>query len=288
MSNRPNLVLLRAGDTSIHPQWLNAPGQQRNWDLIVNYFGDDPDIFRGDDWLRIDSKGPKLPALHEFIRSHEQLIRQYEYVWLPDEDLECTCEAINRFFDVCREHRLTLAQPSLTPDSYFTFPITLHSPPFRLRFTTFVEIMAPCFSCDALWQVWPTMNENLSGWGVDFMWARMLTGQGSSVAIVDEVQIRHTRPCGSGKLYGVVKALGGGSAWDEYQVTLKKFGIIRRYWIGRGKRPSGREISDGWWLLCLYGWGLLLAGARLKAGWTAVPRFWLSAMWQQIKARRRG
>src|ERR1017187_5144904 len=193
MSDRRNLVLLRAGDTSIHPHWLNAPGQERNWDLIVSYFGDDPDIFRGGDWLRIDSKGPKLPGLHDVIRNHEQLVRQYDYVWLPDDDLRCSCEAINRLFDVCREQRLKLAQPSLTHDSYFTFPITLHSPLFRLRFTTFVEVMAPCMSSDVLWQLLPTMNENLSGWGVDFIWAAMLGGQASSIAIIDEGQIGHTR-----------------------------------------------------------------------------------------------
>lgn len=287
MSSRRNLVLLRAGDTSIHSHWLNAPGQERNWDLIVNYFGDDPDIFRGGDWLRIDSKGPKVPGLYDFIRSHEQLVRQYDYIWLPDEDLHCTCQGINRLFDVCREQRLKLAQPSLTHDSYLTFPITLHSPLFRLRFTTVVEMMAPCLSSSALWQLLPTMNDNLSGWGLDFVWPAMLAGQPSSVAIIDEVQIRHTRPVGGGRLYDVIRALGG-SAWDEYHVTLKKFGITRRYWISRAIRTSGREVTNGLWLLCLYGWGLLSVVPRLKAGWASVPRFWLSAMWQQIKGRPRG
>jgi len=285
VSSRRNLVLLRAGDTSIHPGWLNAPGSERNWDLIVNYFGDDPDIFRGGDWLRIDSKGPKMPGLYEFIRSHEQLVRQYDYVWLPDDDLRCTCQDINRFFDVCREQRLKLAQPSLTHDSYFVHAITLNSPLFRLRFTTFVEAMAPCFSSDTLWRLLPVMNENLSSWGVDFVWAAMLAGDPSAIAIIDEVQVRHTRPVGGGALYDVVRALGG-SAWDEYQITMKKFGITGpRYWITRGIRPSGREVTDGLWLLCVYGGGLLMAAPRLKAGWAAVPRFWLSAMWHQVKGR---
>jgi len=286
MPNRPNLVLLRAGDTSIHARWLNAPGEERTWDLIVSYFGDDPDLFREGDWLRIDTKGTKLPGLYEFIRAHEALVRRYEYILLPDEDLDWTCQGINRVFEVCREQRLQLAQPSLTHDSYITFPITLHNPLFRIRFTTFVEQMAPCFSADALWQVLPVMNENLSGWGVDFVWAAMLAGRGGSIAIIDEVQVRHTRPIGGGGLYKAVKALGG-SPWEEYQETLRKFSITRRYWIHRAIRPSGRQVTSGLWILCLYGWGLLLAGPRLKARRASFPSLWSNAMWQQIKGRWR-
>jgi len=287
MARRRNLVLLRAGDSSIHSEWLGAPGQERNWDLVLSYFGDDPHKFRGGDWLRIDSKGPKLRGLYEFIRGHEQLVRRYDYIWLPEDDLACTCDDINHLFDVCRGERLRLAAPSLTHDSYFTFPITLHSPLFRLRFTTFVEIMAPCFSADTLWQVLPTLNESLSGWGVEFIWAKMLSGDPSSIAIVDEVQIRHTRPVGGGKLYEVVKAMGVACAWDEYQETLRKFSLSRRFWIRRAIRPSGREVTNRLWLLCLYLGGLLVAAPRMKPGWKALPRLWLSAAWHQVKGRPR-
>jgi hypothetical protein len=287
MAVRRNLVLLRAGDTSIHPDWLNSAGQERNWDLVINYFGDDPDKFRGGDWLRIDSKGPKLLGLHDFIGRHEQLIRQYDYVWLPDDDLACTCEGINRLFDVCREQRLKLAQPSLTYDSHFAHAITLHSPLFRVRFTTFVEAMAPCFSTDTLLALFPTMKENVSSWGIDFIWAAMLARNCSAMGIIDEVQIKHTRACGAGPHYTVIRALGG-SPWIEYLALRKKFGISRHpYWIKRAIRPSGREVGDGWWLLCLYGSGLLAAVPRLQTKWAAVPHFWLSAMWQQVKGRAR-
>lgn len=286
MASRRNLVLLRAGDTSIHSHWLNAPGEERNWDLIVNYFGDDPDKFRGDDWLRIDSKGLKWPGLYEFIHSHEPLVRQYDYIWLPDEDLLCTCQDINRLFDICRERRLKFAHPSLTHDSYYTFPMMLHSPPFRLRFASFVEGQAPCMSSDTLWQLLPTMNESVTGLGLDFVWAKMLAGDPYSLAIVDEVQVRHTRPLSTGALYRVAKALGT-SPWDEYREVLKKFGITRRrYWISRAIRLSGRELNDGLWFLCLYGWGLLTAAPRLKAGWASVPRFWLTGMWHQLRGRK--
>jgi len=287
MSSRRNLVLLRAGDTSIHARWLDAPVQERNWDLIISYFGDDPDKFRGGDWLRIDGKGPKLRGLYDFIRSHEELVRRYEYICMPDDDLLCTCQDINRIFEVCRRRRLKLAQPSLSRDGYFTHAITLHSPLFDLRYTTFVEVMIPCMSSDTLWRLLPTLNESISGWGVEFVWAKMLAGDPFSIAIIDEVQVQHTRPVGSGTLYDTLKA-SGRSPWDEYREVKNKFGITwHRFWISQAIRRHGREVGDGFWLLCLYGLGLLTVAPRLKAGWAAVPRFWLSAMWQQIKGRRR-
>jgi hypothetical protein len=287
MSNRRNLVIVRAGDSSIHPEWLNAPGEERNWDLIVSYFGDNPDMFRGGDWLRIDGKGPKLRGVYNLIHSHEQLVRQYEYVCLAEEDLQCTCHGFNRIFEVCRERRLKLAQPSLTHDSYCAHAITLHSPSFRLRFTTFVEQMIPCMDSDTLWRLLPTMNESVSCWGVEFAWAGILASDPFSIAIIDEVQIRHTRPLGSGTLYDPLKA-NGISPWDEYRAAEKKYGITsHRYWIERAVRNSGREVNDGLWLLFLYGWGLLTAIPRLKQPWTARPRFCLSAIYQQLKGRPR-
>ena len=62
---RRNLVIVRAGDSSLHPRWL--AGANRNWDLLVNYFGDDPLLHRRDDVIRLDSKGPKYPALRVLL-----------------------------------------------------------------------------------------------------------------------------------------------------------------------------------------------------------------------------
>ena len=48
MAKRQNLVIVRAGNSSLHEEWLTG-AEERNWDLIVNYFGDDPQRYRRDD-----------------------------------------------------------------------------------------------------------------------------------------------------------------------------------------------------------------------------------------------
>ncbi len=286
MSDRRNLAIVRAGDGSLHTQWLNRSGEERNWDLIVSYWGDDPNAYCGGDWLRIDCKGLKFQAVNELIRTHGELVRKYDYVWLAEDDLACTCRDINRFFDICRHERLDLAQPSLTRDSYFSLAMTLESPFFRLRYTSFVEIMAPCFSADALVKLLPTFNESLSGYGLEELWVDLL-GEEAPVAIIDEVQMRHTRPVGGGQLYKALGALGK-SAWGELEEVFKKYGITgRRFWTRSAITKSGRRIPDGFRFLCLYGWGLLLAAPQLKVKRRELPRAWLTAMYQQVKGRKR-
>jgi hypothetical protein len=286
MLNRSNLVIVRATDGSEHPHWLNGPGEERNWDLIVSYWGDDPEAYCGGDWLRIDGKGLKFQALNELIHTHWELVRNYDYVWLAEDDLACTCRDINRFFDICRKERLDLAQPALTHDSYFSHTMTLDSPCFRLRYTSFVENMAPCFSAGALAKVSPTLKESLCGYGLEELWV-ILLGDEASVAIIDEVQMRHTRPIRGGQLYKELGKLGK-TAWDEMDYVFAKYGITqRRFWTRSAITKSGKRIPDGFRFLCLYGWGLLLAAPRLKVKRRRFPRLWLSAIYQQIKGRER-
>ena len=194
MAERRNLVIVRAGDASLHEQWLNG-GAERNWDLIVNYFGDDPQRYRQDDVQRIDSKGPKWPALHALIQEHSQDVLRYDRVWLPDDDLRATGAGIDALFDIMEKHALALAQPALTPDSHLGHLITLRNRSFHLRFTNFVEIMAPCFSRDFLKKTLPSFNENLSGWGLDFYWPTLILDW-ARIAIIDAVTVCHTRPVG--------------------------------------------------------------------------------------------
>lgn len=286
-NRRRNLVLLRAGDTSIHEAWLEEENEKRNWDFIINYFGDDPDKFRGGDWLRIDSKGLKMQGLHDFIRAHEDLVRRYEFVWLPDEDLRIRCEDINRMFDICRERQLKLAQPSLSPDSYFSHPVTLHCRGFKLRYTSFVEIMAPCLSTEALWTVLPTMDGIYSGWGLDFVWPKLLSSGSPAIGIIDEVRMTHTRPVGGGTFYQVVAGMGQ-SAWNEMKSIEARYGIEdRRYEIHGGILDSGRPTESRALILWLYLRSLIAAAPRMKSRPRQRALTFMSAIWQQIKGRRK-
>ncbi len=241
-----NLVVVRAGDSSLHENWTNSKVAP-NWDLIISYFGDDPDNFRNGFGRRIDQKGGKWDGLYRLFSDHPELLDHYDYFWLPDDDIDCCCEDINRIFAAMKLYRVELLQPSLTPNSFFYWFETIQNRNFRLRYSNFIEIMVPCLSAGILRKVLPLMQHTMTGSGLDLVWARLFDDPNYKAAILDEVAVHHTRPVGQ---VLAVKALASGtSAYDEMLALLgrvrprlsKKF--QRRLHIYRGINHEGRIVK---------------------------------------------
>lgn len=197
----------------------------RTWDLVVSYFGDDPKLFRDPEENRTDAKGPKWHALKQLLLNAGNHFSEYEYVFVPDDDLELNGDDINKLFALSRHFNLALAQPSLTLDSFVSHAITLHNPTAIVRFTNYVENMAPCFHRAALEICVPTFDLNLSGWGLCEVWQHLLSEQHGEIGIVDAVQMRHTRPQ-FGPNYEHLKARRM-SPGHELLDVLRKFGLKR-------------------------------------------------------------
>ena len=243
-----NLVIVRAGDSSLHESWLAGP-EARDWDLVAIYFGDNPSLYRSDEYVRMDAagpyaKGPKWPNVHDFVRQWNENILQYDFVWFPDDDLAAAKPAINQMFALCAELQLELAQPALSFDSYISHPITLVNKSFLVRYTNFVEIMAPVFSRAFLQRCVSSFTENLSGHGLDHLWPIWASAP-YKLGILDACPIRHTRPVG-GPTYQVVAAAGR-SAGDELAELLKKYKLNPATAIFGGIDREGRKLllSEG-------------------------------------------
>lgn len=91
------------------------------------------------------AKGGKWNVLCEQFLAMPELVRDYDYIWIPDDDIETDGPTIVRLFAIAAEEGLPLCQPSLTPNSYFSYMHTVQSPSFRLRYTSLVEVMVPCY-----------------------------------------------------------------------------------------------------------------------------------------------
>jgi len=184
-----NLIVLRCGAESLHGQWLE--GAERNWDIVLCPYQD------------IDAKGieshlivgQKWSGLYRFLLEYSRW-RDYDYICLPDDDIETTAGTWNTFFDRCAALKAELAAPALTPDSFFSHAITLQNPNFLARATSFVEVMNPCFSRSFLEIALPTfaLSRSGAGWGLDFLWGAMLSHE--NLWIIDETAVRHARPVG--------------------------------------------------------------------------------------------
>jgi hypothetical protein len=123
-------------------------------------------------------------------------------------------------FLICEDLKLELAQPALTVDSYFTHVVTLRHSEFQIRFTNFVEIMAPLFSTEMLARAYPTLAGNISGYGLDAVWPRMSSL--GRVAIIDETPVKHTRPVG-GPNYLFNKQAGLSPIHEDWLESARHF-----------------------------------------------------------------
>ncbi len=109
---RRNLIVVRAGDASLHPHWLARA--QRDFDIFVSYYGSKPGRWRQAADYYEARPGPKWPSIHEILQEHPGLIDRYEAFWFPDDDLLADSAVIDRMFAFCCAYRLCLAQPALT------------------------------------------------------------------------------------------------------------------------------------------------------------------------------
>jgi hypothetical protein len=218
------LLVVRAGDRSLHPNWLGTKFKEdRNWDLHISYFGkNDISEFPKISGVTITSeKGSKYIGLEECLGKINSRVLDYDYIGLPDDDLHFDCDNWNRFFEIIFKYKPSLAQPALHRASFYSHPGLLQQRQFILRWTNFVECMVPVFSREALSLVRPYFTENESGWGMDYLWPRLLKADQLRLCIVDQTPILHTRQVLSGPLYKLLNAKGCSPGIDLQSFSTK-------------------------------------------------------------------
>lgn len=194
---RANLVVLCANERSLHANWQRvSDDDERNWDLCITFYGTDCTVAaRPFEYLAHQPGQPKWRALYNLFYP-ESPLWNYQFIWLPDDDLMTSWQDVNQLFAICRRYSLLLAQPSIDPKSNVNHAITGTHLDYALRFTNFVEIMCPVFGRDALRVATGTFRDTISGYGLDNLWPQLLGGVPGRIAIIDALSVEHTRPLG--------------------------------------------------------------------------------------------
>ncbi len=231
MENRRRfLVVLRCGDRSLHPGWLSAETDDRNWDLHLSYFGSHAEPYSGP--ARGDSisfeKGSKYHGLFDYIEGHLEEIKKYELVAFPDDDLQLIAGNLSRLFEIASMAGGDLTQASLDRRSFFSHDLALQRKRFLYREVDFVEVMLPIFKVEFLLEVYNYFKLNHSSWGLDFIWSKKAQETGRKMVIVDACAFLHTRRVGLGGQYNG-KAMEG--LYGELDSTVEKYNV--KIWIGR-------------------------------------------------------
>jgi hypothetical protein len=207
-----------------------APPETRNWDLHLSYFGDRSNPFpdRPADITLSFERGTRAIGTVACLDKLGKQIGRYDWIWLPDDDLRADLPTLNRFFEIVAQCDLELAQPALGAGSHASYDITLQRPHLRLRYVSFVEIMAACFSRHALAICRPYLGATVSSWGPNHLFPRLLGFPARRIAIVDETPVVHARPVGSGPNLALARSPGV-DPHAELADFMTTHGLTRHY-----------------------------------------------------------
>jgi hypothetical protein len=236
------LLIVRAGDNSLHPGWLNGA---RDFDLHISYFGKQEQPYDLPEGVTLSREaGPKWLGLKDCLARHANFLDRYSRIGFPDDDLAADAETWNTAFRILEDADAALGQPALDPLSFYSYDITLRRAWLKYREVDFVELMAPIFRIDFLQKVLPTWDLNKSSWGLDMVWREMARQAGDKLVIVDACAVLHTRAIGKGAQYSAGN-MQGRSQYDEYRELLDAHGITdtSRHTLG-GVRIDGSVETD--------------------------------------------
>lgn len=186
----------------------------RSFDIALNdYTGQGVTEPRADH--RFAMRGHKWPCIFEL---YGDWIERYEAVCFLDDDIAISAEQMDWLFHLGRVQGWEIWQAALTPDSFYSHQMLVAREGSQFRHVQFVEIMMPCFSRHALRICRNTFNDSSSGWGLDFVWPKLLGCEG---VVVDSIAAKHTRPVQSGNWISPE----GLRPEAEMQRVLRKYGV---------------------------------------------------------------
>lgn len=190
-----NLIIAAVGDNSCHREWL---AKRANFDLALIYYGSDSKKsidYSLDSTFFLEKKGQKYHLIFYFLQQYKKEIEdKYNYVWLPDDDISIEGEKINLLFYLAFEYKLEICQPAMKGFSSHSFTRPRYFS--KLRFTNFVEVIAPVMEFQTFLKLSETFCLNESAWGYEFLWSNKINSKKDKIAIVDSIVMTHTKPIG--------------------------------------------------------------------------------------------
>lgn len=231
-TKRKNLIVVRAGDSSLHATFFSGSQSPRSWDLHVSYFGsaEAPPAVDGEDFTwSADGGNSKFCGLFTCFEKTPSFFKDYEYIAIPDDDLICTKDDWNTAFALAREYRMVACQLSLNTRSFFSHSITLQRKGLRLRWVTMVEPIAPVIRADILQSLMPIFALPNNMWAIDDALSDLVTDNRNSLAILDAASVVHTREVMSSSMYS--------SLWEDGKTPVQvQTEFMQRHGITRHQR----------------------------------------------------
>jgi len=240
------LIFAAVGDNCEALKWIGSNFIENNnfdIDVLVAHYGDQVaklQLLAAPNIKVIQNKGTsKFEKFFNYVNDGSISLDEYDYFWIPDDDVRISSVAIQEFFSYCIDFDLQLAQPGCLGFAMGK-QIVRRDARYLLRYTNYIDGMAPLFEKSALKRCIGTFERCASGRGIDHAWAALLGNPKDSIAIVDRVLMLHMKP--SGKTYDRFSA----SIDEQYlSVKLKYESLVENYYSWEDKVVY-KNVDSNW------------------------------------------
>jgi hypothetical protein len=184
-----NLIFSSVGDnTNFSELWI---GENMNYDIYVVYYGSDMEKYKKYKSMitYIERRnGSKFQNFKYVYETNLNIIQNYEYCFIIDDDIIINVNEINKMFFYAAKYKLDICSPSFSNIGKISHLITAQKKERILTYTNYIEVTCPLFHINALHKFMPYLDKTLIGWGIDylFMWCNGLDKQ-NTYAIIHEI-----------------------------------------------------------------------------------------------------
>lgn len=204
MSSSRVLIFIPVGDNCEALNWIREIPKSDKfvYKIFLAYYGKEPNFQLNFHDPRItviyDSAPSKFEKFRKYVETKLILVENFDLFWIADDDIRISQHDLSKFFNLFVKYELDLAQPGCLGFAMGK-QIVRRDLNKILRYSNYVDGMAPLFSKSALAKCLNTFENSQSGRGIDHVWAALLENPKNKIAIIDSSLMIHMKP--SGKFY---------------------------------------------------------------------------------------
>ena len=194
-------IFIPIGDNCEALSWIPSVFDINSYELqlFLVYYGNDFKFRErfNDSRIKViyDQSTSKFEKFYKYVNSGDIKMDEYKLFWIVDDDIKISVEAIKKFFYNFNSFNLDIAQPGCLGFAMGK-QLVRRNQKYRIRFTNYVDGMAPLFSKNALLKCLKTFENCQSGRGIDHVWAALLGNPVNKIAVIDNSLMYHLKPSG--------------------------------------------------------------------------------------------
>ena len=196
------MLFTSAGDNTIFDSfWID---KHMNYDIFVFYYGVSKknfEYYKSKVKFIERRKGSKFQNFLFFYKKYPEIIKNYEYFFILDDDIVLSVDDINFMFNTAKKYDLSICCPSHINNSKIYKSSNgpgkdIHKPGVLLTYTNFIEVCFPLLNKEALDKFIKYDGPKLVGFGIDYLyiWANGIDEK-KKFAIIHAVQTINPGKC---------------------------------------------------------------------------------------------